>query len=320
MPRRSSRALVTATGVHALLLAGVSPAVASSAPGAPPSIGEVKVRPEIVVLPASNARDAKTSFAIVLQVKDSDGVDTVVVGLYPPGAKQGIAVRADRTGGTAAAGTWTARVRLGGGQSVGTWKVQAFATDREQRTTDPSKVVTEYQVRTPTRVSGFGVGEPVEPGAAVKVAGVLQRWAGKDVWVPYPDREVTLEFRAAGAKKFDVVDTFSTRADGSVADAKGKAEKAGTWRIAFAGADTRAAAVSREDEVAPVEKTKEEPKADAKPSASPSPSPSPTTSSQAEPAAKSSAKPNPTPSSLPSQPETTSSAGSPPTGKGPANR
>jgi hypothetical protein len=169
--------------------------------------------------------------------------------------------------------------------------VQAFATDRAQNTSDSSQVYTEYQVRTPTRVSDFDVVEPVEPGQALKVAGKLQRWMGKGGWAPYPDRELTLEFRSQDGKKFEVVDTLTTRADGSVADAKATAAKPGTWRMSFAGHDTRAATVSREDEVKPVEPKQPEPKEE--PTPTPSATPAPTATPTPPPTATPTADPTP---------------------------
>lgn len=310
MPRRSPRALATVAAVHILLLAGVAPALAApSGPAtvgtAAPTIGEVKVRPQIVVLPASNGTKATTAFTIALRVRDADGVDTVVTGLYAPGSKKGIAVRATRTAGAAASGTWTARMRLTGTASVGTWKVQAFATDRQQRSTDPGKVYTEYEVRTPTRVKGFDVPEPVETGAPLKIVGTLQRWAGERGWVPYAGREVRLEFRPEGTKRFAVVETLTTRADGSLGATEERAQRAGTWRLSFPGQDTRAAAVSREDEVNPQAPPKEEEQG-GKADAVATPSPTPRASA-----------PDPT---RPRQPAPTNSSGSAATGSGPTSR
>ncbi len=285
MPHLLLRVPIAVGAAHVLMYATGATPVLAAGTATPPRIASVQVRPGVVVLPASTRPSVTTDFKIRLQVKDSDGVDTVVAGLYAPGSKKGIAVRGTRTGGSASSGTWTATARLSGTATPGTWKVQAFATDREQVTSDAGQVYTEYEVRTPTRVSEFDVVEPVEPGQALKVAGKLQRWTGAGGWAPYPDRELTLEFRPSDGKKFTVVDTLTTRNDGSVADAKATAEAAGTWRIAFAGHDTRAATVSREDEVKPVEPKKPEPKDEptVKPTAEPTADPSPTASARPTP-------------------------------------
>ncbi|MGQ0846931.1 MAG: hypothetical protein ACT4QF_22660 [Sporichthyaceae bacterium] len=289
--------------MQALLLAGAVPAAAAPAPQAP-TIGEVRV-PKVVVLPASTKASAATAFAIVLKVADSDGVDTVVVGLYPPGRKKGTAVRATRTGGSAASGTWTAKVRIGATQPVGTWKVAAFATDRDQRTSDPTRVVAGYDVRTPTRFSGFGIGEPVQPGARIEVEGALQRWAGSKGWVPYGGRELALEFRPEGRKAFEPVETLTTGGDGTVGETKAAAESAGAWRLSFAGFDTAAATVSREDEVKPVA-PKPAPKADE--------APAETSEGEKSEQAGAAATPSPTPTASPG-PQTARSPRAEPTGK-----
>lgn len=287
MPRRVLRVPLTIAAAHVLVYAGgVSPVLAAPLADSPPTIASVRT-PKVVVLPASTRTSVTTNFRITLRVKDSDGVDTVVAGLYAPGSKRGIAVRGTRTG----KGVWTATARLNGTQPVGTWRVQAFATDTEQHTSDPSRVYTTYEVRTPTRITDFDMGEPVEADKPLKVAGKLQRWMGNAGWKPYADREVTLQFRPAGGKSFAVVDTLRTRDDGSVAAAKATAGKPGTWRISFAGFETRAASVSREDEVKPTEPKKDEERgpevARPTPGATSGPSPVPTASA------------NPTPSSRP---------------------
>ena len=85
-------------------------------------------------------------------------------------------------------------------------------------------------MRTPTRISDFNIGEPVESGGTPKVAGILQRWTVKDGWRPYADREVTLPFRPKGGKSFAVVDTLKTRDDGRCRTPRPRVEKAGTSR------------------------------------------------------------------------------------------
>lgn len=294
-----TRAIVTAACLPVLAAAGTVSAAEAGAAG-PPTIREVAVRPTPVVLPASAATKATTAVTITLKVADADGVDTVVAGVYPPGARKGIAVRAKRTGGTAKSGIWTARFSLNGTRPVGTWTVQAFATDAEQNTTNPSQVYARYDVLTPTRLVEFDVAEPVEGGDPLEIEGLLQRWDGKAGWVAYPDREVAVQFRRVGSKSFKVVETVRTDDDGAVTGARAFAEEAGTWRLSFGGVETRAASVSREDEVAVTE-----------PKVEPSPTPTapddpaaPTARSTATPAPTASAQPTstvrPKPSAVPS--------------------
>lgn len=310
MSHRAFRVVPAVVAGHVLLWAvGAAPVLAAPGADRPPTIASVKT-PEIVVLPASRKTSVTTSFRITLRVKDPDGVDTVVAGLHAPGRTDGIAVRAKRTGGSARSGTWQATARLGPNAPTGTWKVRAFATDREQRTTDPGRVYATYDVRTPTRVTGFDIGEPVETGQPLKVRGTLQRWAGKGGWEAYADREVALQFRPQRAKSFATIDTARTREDGSVADVKASAQQPGHWRISFAGHEHRAAAVSREDEVSPVapEPAERETEA-ARPTSEPTSSPTPRPVETAEPTPVPSA-PAPGPSTVP-RPATTPSPAAP---------
>jgi hypothetical protein len=305
MPHGRCRIVSTVAAAHAVLLAaGATPVHAAPAVDRPPTIASVRT-PKVVVLPASTKPSVTTSVRITLRVADSDGVDTVVAGLYPPGGKKGIAVRAKRTGGSAGSGVWTATARHNGTATPGTWTVQAFATDREQRTSDPTKVYATYEVRTPTRVRAFDIGEPVEVGKPVRVRGTLERYAGKNGWKPYAGREIALQFRAEGRKAWTTADTGKTGTDGTVTGFRTTVDKPGTWRLSFAGHETRAASVSREDEVQPTAPKPAEPEtpkepaergteATPSPGATPSPTPRPVESAKPSPSVPSTATPRPT--------------------------
>lgn len=294
-----SRAFVTAVCLPVLAAAGTVSAAAAAEAAGPPTIRGVRVRPETVVLPASVGARATTAVSITLAVSDADGVDTVVAGVYPPGARKGIAVRAKRTGGTAKSGVWTARFTLNGSRPVGRWTVEAFATDAEQHTSNPSQVYARYEVRTATRLVEFDVAEPVVQGDQPTIKGLLQRWAGKAGWVAYPDREVQVQFRRAGSKSFTVLDTVRTDDDGTVTGARAIAEEAGTWRLSFAGADTRAASLSREDEVAVTEPEVEPSPTPTEDPAAPTARSTPTPTAAATPAPRSTSVPTPTRSAGP---------------------
>jgi hypothetical protein len=228
---------------------GVPDAVAT-ADSTPPQISAVQLNPTDVVLPASTSPHKTTAFTISMRVKDPSGVDTVVAGLYSPKGDSGRAYRLTRASGRASNGVWKTVVRMTNPQPTGQWRIQAFAVDNKQNSTDPGQVYGDYLVREATHFAHFDATEPTPVGEKVQFSGFLQRFDHKAGWTGYADREVAVEFRAVGAKEFRPVQTVRTAKDGSVAGAAVVAKGPGTWRMSFAGTDQRSPSISREDDVA----------------------------------------------------------------------
>jgi hypothetical protein len=246
------RSTATRCLIVTALAMGVSmPAVADAADRgdkSAPQIRAVALNPTDVLLPASHSARRTTAFTISMRVSDPSGVDTVVAGLYGPKGGNGHAYRLTRTSGSAANGLWKVVVRLANPQPTGQWRLQAFAVDNRQNSTDPGQVYGGYLVRAATHFAHFDASEPTPVGQDVRFSGFLQRYDHRTGWTGYPGREVVIEFRPAGGKDFRPVQTLRTGADGSVAGAT-VAKGPGTWRMSFAGNDQWAPSVSRADDV-----------------------------------------------------------------------
>jgi hypothetical protein len=294
--RIATRCLVITT----LGLTASAPATAGArvqTDDSPPQISAVNVNPDDVLLPASRSARKTVAFTVSMRVKDPSGVDTVVAGLYSPKGGSGRAYRLARTSGSASDGVWKVVVRVANPQPTGQWRVQAFAVDTKQHSTDPSQTYGEYLVREATHFAHFDASEPTPVGGQVQFTGFLQRFDHKVGWTGYPDRAVTVEFRPVGGKEFRAVQTVRTGKDGSVAGTSVVVKGPGTWRMSFPGNDERGPATSREDDVGlpPVAKPPQ-------PAVPPGvrcegkcPTPTPTPSSKSTPAARSRATPTPEP-------------------------
>lgn len=314
MRSTATRCLIVAAVGLAGSVPGVTDAVAV-ADSTPPQISAVAVNPDDVLLPASHSARKTTAFTISMRVKDASGVDTVVAGLYSPKGGAGRAYRLARTSGSAADGLWKVVVRVSNPQPTGQWRLQAFAVDNKQNSTDPSRTYGDYLVREATHFAHFDASEPTPVGAQVQFQGFLQRFDHKLGWTGYPDRPVTVEFRPVGGKEFHAVQTVHTGADGSVAGTGVVAKGPGAWRMSFAGTDQRGPTTSREDEVGlpPVTKPPQ-------PAVSPGvrcegkcPTPTPTPSSTSTPATRSRTTPTPEPTvrATPTPTPSARSAGAP---------
>jgi hypothetical protein len=240
--------IVVALGLAASL-PGLPAAGADTADSTPPRISGVRVSPSDVVLPASRSARKTTSFTIRMRVSDRSGVDTVVAGLYSPKGGSGRAYRLTRTSGSAEHGVWQVVVRVANPQPTGQWRMQAFAVDNKQNSTDPGRTYGDYLLRERTHFAHFDASEPTPVGGQVRFRGFLQRFDAKLGWTGYPHRPVTVEFQPLGDKQFHPVQTIRTGADGSVADTTVVAKGPGTWRMSFAGNEQRAPSTSRADEV-----------------------------------------------------------------------
>jgi hypothetical protein len=289
--------IVTTLGLGASVPAAAG-AVATNDTTAP-QITAVSLNPDDVLLPASRSVRKTTAFTISMRVKDPSGVDTVVAGLYSPKGGNGRAFRLARTSGSSADGVWKVVVHLANPQPTGQWRLQAFAVDNKQNSTDPSQVYGDYLVREATHFAHFDATEPTPVGDKVEFTGFLQRFDHKTGWTGYAGREVDVEFRPVGGKAFHPVQTVRTGADGSVAHTAVIAKGPGTWRMTFPGNDERAPSTSRADDVGLPPVTK--PPQPAVPPGvrcegkCPSPTPTPTPT----PAAKRTATPTPTPTPTP---------------------
>jgi hypothetical protein len=294
----------TATGclcATALALTASAPAAVASvaADSTPPRISGVTVNPDDVLLPASKSARKTSAFTISMRVADPSGVDTVVAGLYSPKGGSGHAYRLTRTSGSATDGLWKVVVRIANPQPTGQWRLQAFAVDNKQNSTDPSQGYGEYLVRDATHFAHFDATEPTPVGEKVEFTGFLQRYDHKDGWTGYADQPVTVEFKPVGGKEFRPVQTARTGKDGSVSGTGVVAKGPGTWRMTFAGNDRRGPSTSREDEVG-LPPVTEPPKPAVPPGVRcedkcPSPTPSSTGKPTESPAGRSRATPDPAP-------------------------
>lgn len=248
MRSTATRCLIVAAVGLAGSVPGVTDAVAV-ADNTPPQISAVKVNPDDVLLPASHSARKTTAFTISMRVKDPSGVDTVVAGLYGPKGGAGRAYRLARTSGSAADGLWKVVVRVTNPQPTGQWRLQAFAVDNRQNSTDPARTYGNYRVLAATHFARFDASEPAAVGAQVQFTGFLQRFDHKLGWTGYAGQPVAVEFRPVSGKEFHAVQTVRTGADGSVAGTSVVAKGPGTWRLNFAGTDQRGPAISREDDV-----------------------------------------------------------------------
>jgi hypothetical protein len=278
----------------ALLSAGGDPAQAVVTA---PVISEVTVTPDQVVLPASDGR--KASVEIRMHVKSSAGIDSVVAGLYGPSSGSGKAVRLARSSGSAVDGVWRAKAALPSSSMLGQWRVQAFAVDKAQRSSDANQIYTAFEVRTPTRLVPFTV-TWTDDGSRVRVAATLERWQSGHGWLGQADADVIVEFRATGAKDFALVDTARTAADGSIVASPTSDVTVGTWRLRYAGDELSAPAASAEVAVAPPpSSTSPTPAPTEEPSNSPSAVPLPSASPVSSAAPGASATPRPSSTATP---------------------
>jgi hypothetical protein len=231
---------------------GVSATRAASADVAPPVLSAVTTTPATGVVLATVTSPSAT-VTIAARVVDASGVDRVVLGLYDPAGRKpdGRVVTAVRTLGTAKDGTWVAKLTLPSTEPVGRWTVRGFATDLAGNMSEPDAVHATFLVRHPTRFAGFNASpEPVDAGAPVTLAGVLQRFKPGSGWVPYAGRLVQVEFRATGSTAWTKVGAArTTDASGAYGIPAPPASAAGAWRVTYAGNPYRAPSASHSDTV-----------------------------------------------------------------------
>lgn len=97
----------------------------------------------------------------------------------------------------------------------------------------------------------FNIGpEPAAAGDRLKVTGTLKRanWGDSPSYGPYADREVKVQFKAAGKKTFVTIKTTTTDEDGKVATTV-TARKSGAWRLHYSGNTTTGVSDSALDRV-----------------------------------------------------------------------
>jgi len=243
---RRSGALILAA---ALCVGGAPAGAVTGVRDTTPVISEVTVTPEEVVLPTADGR--KASVEIQMHVLSSAGIDSVVAGLYAPSSGTGKAVRLGRVSGSATDGVWRAEAKLPSSSALGQWRLQAFAVDKAQRSSDANQIYAGFRVRTPTRLASFTVGW-ADDGSRVRVAAKLERRQSGQGWLGVADEDVVVEFRPPGATDFALADTTRTGADGSISVSPTSDATVGTWRLRYAGDEFSAPTGSPEVAVAPL--------------------------------------------------------------------
>lgn len=214
-----------------------------------PAISDVVVTPGSVVLPA--AAKGKAPIEIQMHVRSPLGIDSVVVGLYGPDSRTGMAFRLSRSSGSVRDGTWRAKGAVPSSETPGEWRVQAFAVDKAQRSSDANEVYSDFQVRTPTRFVAFSVTRD-DQESGFRLAATLQRWQAVGGWLGTAAPKVRVEFRPDGAKEFGNVETVAASPDGSVAASPRTDSPVGEWRLRYLGDELGAPSLSSEVAVIPV--------------------------------------------------------------------
>ncbi|HEX3826189.1 MAG TPA: hypothetical protein VHV82_02840 [Sporichthyaceae bacterium] len=277
--------LAAALAVIAALIDSGEPAFAVETPPSPassstpssssagaPVIESVSVAPQDVVL--AGPKNHSAGVRVRMRITDPDGVDSAFAGLFGPKSENGRAFRLKRVSGSKRDGIWQAKGGLPASATPGAWRVQGFAVDTTQHSSDADEIYGGFVVRDSTRFDEFTV---TRSPSGLELRATLRRWDGQN-WVAVAAGAVDVQFRAANTAGYGTVGSVHTGPDGTVVAAAHDGVTDGTWRLSYAGDELRAPATSTDATVAP-------------------PSPSPTAAPDAQPA--STASPPPVPSAEP---------------------
>ncbi|HEX3613734.1 MAG TPA: hypothetical protein VHU88_18740 [Sporichthyaceae bacterium] len=261
---------------------GVPAFAAGTTTGDVPQIVAVTTAPLAVVL--SGPKKHHSALMIRMRVTDPTGVDSVFAGVYGPSAKNGRAFRLKHVSGSNRDGMWQVKGSIPADGEPGSWRIQAFAVDTAQRSSDADDVYGNFAVRQASRFEHFAVeapkssGEPATPDPnprTVDLRATLQRWTGT-TWAAVPTAPVVVQFRAVGTTAFTAVETVKSDGDGVVAASEHSSSPGGAWRLSYAGDTTTAAGDSTDGALAP-------PPAPATPAPSAAPTVAPSTAPTAGP-------------------------------------
>jgi hypothetical protein len=236
---------------------GVPAFAAGTTTGDVPQIVAVTTAPQAVVL--SGPKKHHSALMIRMRVTDPTGVDSVFAGVYGPSAKNGRAFRLKHVSGSNRDGMWQVKGSIPADGEPGSWRIQAFAVDTAQRSSDADDVYGNFAVRQASRFEHFAVevpkssGEPATPDPnprTVDLRATLQRWTGT-TWAAVPAAPVVVQFRAVGTTAFTAVENVKSDGDGVVAVTEHSSSPGGAWRLSYAGDTTTAAGDSPDGALAP---------------------------------------------------------------------
>jgi hypothetical protein len=265
-------------GLVAATIGSGEPAFGAQAP--PPSTGapvieSVAVTPQDVVLAGPHSAGVR----VRMRITDPNGVDSAFAGLFGPRSENGRAFRLKRVSGSKRDGIWQAKGGLPASATPGDWRIQGFAVDTAQHSSDADDIYGSFAVRAATRFDQFTV---TRSQSGLDLRATLRRWAGRD-WAAVADGVVDVQFRPADAAAYGTVGSVHTGPDGTVVAAAHDGVIEGTWRVTYAGDELSAPATSGDAKITP-----------------PSPSPAAPAGARPDPTAAPRAIPSAEPRGLPS--------------------
>jgi hypothetical protein len=270
-------------GLVAALVGSGEPVFAADAPppaqsAGAPVIESVTVTPQDVVLAGPHS----TGVRVRMRITDPNGVDSAFAGLFGPKSENGRAFRLKRVSGSKRDGIWQAKGGLPASATPGAWRIQGFAVDTAQHSSDANNIYGGFAVRDATAFDQFVV---TRSPSGLELRATLRRWDGQN-WVAVAAGAVDVQFRAANAAAYGTVGNVHTGPDGTVVAAAHDGVTEGTWRLTYAGNDLSAPATSGDAAIAP-------------PSPSPAATPGTQPAATASPRAVPSAEPTPTDEATP---------------------